>query len=88
MEEMGIDYTKIPVVGIDATVDGCKSIMDGKMQFTVYQSAVGQGQSCIETAIALAKKGTAKDVQYVTDDGIFVWVPFAPVDKSNAASIN
>ncbi len=88
MDELGIDYTKIPVVGIDATVDGCQSILDGKMQFTVYQSAVGQGQSCIEAAVALAKKGTAKDVQYVTDDGIFVWVPFSPVDKSNAASIN
>lgn len=88
MNELGIDTQKIPVVGIDATVDGCQSILDGGMQFTVYQSAVGQGQSCIETAIALAKKGTAKDVQYVTEDGLYVWVPFSPVDKSNAASIN
>ncbi|MCR5156047.1 MAG: substrate-binding domain-containing protein [Butyrivibrio sp.] len=88
MNELGIDPAAIPVVGIDATVDGCKSILEGGMQFTVYQSAVGQGASCIETAIALTKKGTAKDVQYVTEDGLYVWVPFAPVDKSNAASIN
>lgn len=87
MEELGIDYNKIPVVGVDATADGCQSILDGKMQFTVYQSAAGQGQSCIETAVAIVKKGTAKDVQYVTDDGLFVWVPFSPVDESNAASI-
>ncbi len=87
MDELGIDYNQIPVVGIDATADGCQSILDGKMQFTVYQSAKGQGASCIETAVALAKKGTAKDVEYVTEDGLFVWVPFAPVDKSNAASI-
>ncbi len=88
MNELGIDPQSVPVVGIDATVDGCKSIMENGMQFTVYQSAVGQGQSCIEAAIALAKKGTCKDVQYVTEDGLYVWYPFSPVDKSNAASIN
>ncbi len=87
MNELGIDTAQIPVVGIDATVDGCQSILDGGMQFTVYQSAVGQGQACIEAAIALAKTGTAKNVQYVTDDGLYVWVPFSPVDKSNAGSI-
>ncbi len=87
MEELGIDYTKIPVAGVDATADGCRSILDGKMQFTVYQSAVDQGKSCIETAVALAKKGTAKNVQYVTEDGLFVLVPFSPVDKANASSI-
>ncbi len=87
MDELGIDYTKIPVAGVDATDEGCQSILDGKMQFTVYQSADGQGQSCIETAVAIAKKGTAKDVQYVTEDGLFVWVPFTPVDKTNASSV-
>ncbi len=88
MNELGLDTQAIPVVGIDATVDGCQSILDGGMQFTVYQSAVGQGAACVETAIALAKTGTAKDVEYVTEDGLYVWVPFSPVDKTNAASIN
>ena len=88
MNELGIDTSAVPVVGIDATADGCKSILDGGMQFTVYQSAKGQGAACVEAAIALAKKGTTKDVQYVTEDGLYVWVPFAPVDKSNAANIN
>lgn len=87
MNELGISTADIPVVGIDATADGCKSILDGGMQFTVYQSATGQGEACIEVAIALAKTGTTKDVQYVTDDLRYVWVPFTPVDKSNAASI-
>lgn len=87
MNELGIDTASIPVVGIDATADGCQSILDGGMQFTVLQSAAGQGQAAIETAIALAKSGTAKDVEGVTEDGIFVWVPFSPVDKSNAASV-
>lgn len=87
MNELGIDTSKIPVVGIDATTDGCQSILDGGMQFTVYQSASGQGAACIEAAVALAKEGTVKNVEYVTDDHKYVWVPFSPVDKSNAASI-
>ncbi|SEL55613.1 inositol transport system substrate-binding protein [Butyrivibrio sp. ob235] len=87
MNDLGIDTSAIPVVGIDATTDGCASIMNGGMQFTVLQSASGQGAACIEAAIALAKKGTTKDVEYVTDDLTFVWVPFTPVDKSNAGSI-
>ena len=87
MQELGIDTKDIPVVGIDATVDGCQSILNDGMQFTVYQSASGQGEACIEAAIALSKQGTIKDVEYVTDDHMYVWVPFSPVDKSNAASI-
>ncbi|WP_051226516.1 substrate-binding domain-containing protein [Butyrivibrio sp. MC2013] len=88
MKDMGIDPAAVPVVGIDATVDGCQSILDGEMQFSVYQSAIGQGAACIEAAIALAKKGTVKDVEYVTDDLTYVWVPFSPVDKANAGSIH
>ena len=87
MNELGIDTSAVPVVGIDATVDGCQSILDGGMQFTVLQSASGQGAACIEAAIALVKTGTVKDVEYVTDDHMYVWVPFSPVDKSNAASV-
>ena len=86
MQELGIDPQSVPVVGIDATDDGCQSIREGGMQFTVYQSASGQGAAAIQTAIALVKKGTAADVEYVTDDGLYVWVPFSPVDKSNVDS--
>ena len=88
MKDEGIDYTKIPVVGVDATVDGCQSILNGEMQFTAFQDAKGQGVKCVETAIALAKQGTASGVEGVTEDRRFVWVPYSPVDKSNAASIN
>lgn len=85
MREVGLDPAKIPVVGIDATEEGCQDILSGGMQFTVYQSATGQGAKAVETAIALATKGTAKDIEGVTEDGYYVWVPYEPVDKSNAS---
>ena len=88
MKDEGIDYTKIPVVGVDATADGCASILNDEMQFTAFQDAKGQGVKLMETAIALAKTKTAAGVEGVTEDKRFVWVPYSPVDKSNAASIN
>ncbi len=83
MQENGYDTAKIPVVGVDATDGGCQSIRDGGMQFTVYQSAVGQGAAAIETSIALVKKGSAAGVEGVTDDALYVWVPYVPVDNKN-----
>ena len=86
MQETGYDTAKIPVVGVDATDAGCDSIREGGMQFTVYQSAVGQGAAAIETSIALVKKGSAKGVEGVTKDSLYVWVPYVPVDSKNVNS--
>ena len=86
MKEKGFDTAKIPVVGVDATDGGCDSIREGGMQFTVYQSAVGQGAAAIELSIALAKHGSAAGVEGLTDDGLYVWVPYVPVDSSNVNS--
>ena len=86
IQEKGYDTTKIPVVGVDATDAGCDSIREGGMQFTVYQSAVGQGAAAIELSIALAKHGSAAGVEGLSDDGLYVWVPYVPVDSSNVNS--
>ncbi len=86
MKELGIDTAKIPVVGVDATDGGCDSIREGGMQFTVYQSAVGQGAAAIEASIALVKNGSASGVSGVTEDGLYVWVPYVPVDSKNVNS--
>ena len=86
MKDLGIDTSKIPVVGVDATDSGCDSIREGGMQFTVYQSAVGQGAAAIELAIALAKNGSSAGVSGVTDDALYVWVPYVPVDSKNVNS--
>lgn len=83
MEKNGFSTSDIPVCGVDATVDGCQSIVDGGMSFTVKQSGEGQGEMSIKAAEAIVKKGTTKDVEGVTEDRTIVWVPFEPVDASN-----
>ena len=83
MKKHGFSTEEIPVCGVDATADGCQSIIDGGMQFTAYQSASGQGEMSIQTAIALATVGTAKNVNGITEDGTIVWVPFEKVTIDN-----
>ena len=85
MKKYHLDYTKIPVCGVDATADGCASIAAGEMSFTVLQDAVGQGTAAIEAAIALGGGGTIADIEYATDDGKYIYVPFTPVTASNVS---
>ena len=72
----GVDLTKVPVVGIDATDMACESVKNGEMAMTVFQDAAGQGAKCIEFA-KLAAEGTLTEQ--------FGWVPFQPVTKDNVA---
>jgi len=82
-KKAGIERSQLPILGVDATADGCMAIKNGEMAFTVYQSAVGQGQAAIEVAIKLASDGSAKNMEGLSDDGKYVWVPFEKVDSGN-----
>lgn len=83
LKAAGYDLNKIPVVGVDATAAGCESIAKGEMQYTVYQSATGQAQMAVQVVKQVVKTGKVEGLDGLTEDGLYVWVPFEPVNSSN-----
>ena len=87
MQAQGMDPTSIPIVGIDATVDGIQAIKDGTLAMTVFQDANGQGYGAVQAAVNLIEGNAINDgTDYETDEtGNIVWVPFEPVTPDNVA---
>ena len=85
MKDNGIDYTKVPVCGVDATADGCASIAAGEMAFTVLQNAEGQAGKAVEAAKVLGSGGSISSIEGASSDLKYIWVDFEPVDSSNVS---
>lgn len=83
--EAGIDLSTLPVLGVDATADGCAAIESGEMAFTVCQSGSGQGEAAVEAAIRFARGESVDSLEGVSEDGKYVWVPFEKVDSTNVS---
>lgn len=83
LKENKIDPSTVPIVGIDATSEGSKSVDDGSMKLTVYQSAKDQSQRAVQAAIQLVSGGTISKIENATEDGKHILVPFEKVEKSN-----
>lgn len=84
-KEANIDLSTLPVLGVDATADGCAAIKTGDMAFTVCQSGVGQGRAAVQAAIRFAQGESVDSLEGVSEDGKYVWVPFEKVDSTNVA---
>ena len=84
-KEANIDLSTLPVLGVDATADGCAAIKNGDMAFTVCQSGVGQGRAAVQAAIRFAQGESVYSLEGVSEDGKYVWVPFEKVDSTNVA---
>lgn len=86
--ENNIDSSKVPVLGIDATKEGCAAVKEGRLAFTVYQSAKGQGECTIKAAIALARGESISGIEGVTEDNKYIYVPFEKVTADNVSNYN
>ena len=83
----GIDPTTVPIVGVDATVDGRQAIKDGTLSMSVFQDADGQGRGALMAAANLVSGAALNEgTDYELDEaGYTMWVPFEPVTPDNVA---
>uniref|UniRef100_UPI0040570164 substrate-binding domain-containing protein n=1 Tax=Acetatifactor sp. TaxID=1872090 RepID=UPI0040570164 len=81
--EANVDTDYIMFVGIDASANGCAAMLEGNLDFTVYQSTKGQCEASVEVAIRLAKGESIQGMEGASEDGKYVWIPFEKVDINN-----
>jgi inositol transport system substrate-binding protein len=65
---------RVIVVGVDAIADALQAVKDRRLDATVFQDAVGQGATAVETALKLARKEPVERE---------VFIPFQLVTRDN-----
>lgn len=84
-EKAGLDMDSVLFLGVDASVGGCQAILEGRMDFTVYQPTSAQIEAAIKAADRIAAGGSIDGIEGASEDGKYILVPFEKVDSSNAA---
>lgn len=84
-ENAGYDMESVLFLGVDASENGCQAIVDGRLDFTVYQPTSSQIATAVEAAVKMAKGESIKDIECATEDGKYILLPFEKVDASNVA---
>ena len=84
-ENAGLDTDSILFLGVDASTGGCEAISEGRMDFTVYQPTSAQITAVIEAAGKLAAGQSIKDIEYASEDGKYILIPFEKVDAENVS---
>lgn len=84
-ENAGLDTASILFLGVDASVNGCQAISEGRMDFTVYQPMSDQITAAIRAAEKLAEGQSIEDIEYATEDGKYILIPFEKVDANNVS---
>ncbi|MCI9175101.1 MAG: substrate-binding domain-containing protein [Lachnospiraceae bacterium] len=84
-ENAGYDTQPLLFLGVDASENGCQAIVDGRMDFTVYQPMSSQITSAVEAAVKMANGESIEDIEWAVEDGKYILLPFEKVDAGNVA---
>lgn len=84
-ENAGLDTGSILFLGVDASAGGCQAISEGRMDFTVYQPMSAQITAAVTAAGKLAAGQSIKDIEYASEDGKYILIPFEKVDAGNVS---
>lgn len=84
-ENAGYDMQAVLFLGVDASANGCQAIVDGRMDFTVYQPMSRQIAVAVEAAVKMANGESVMDIEYALEDGKYLLLPFEKVDADNVA---
>ena len=87
MQDLGMDPSSVPIVGIDATDDGVEEMKNGNLAMTVFQSHKDQAYGSVMAAINMLE---GKELTEGTEDNVIasdcpyvMYVPFVPVTPEN-----